>query len=115
MWSSTTFGNAKLDEAYSEATARGGSVFLLFSLNGSGKFNGLARMESVVDYSQQFVGWLQAKWSGVRGEGGCCLRPQLILPSVAATPAPLLLLNLVTHLASPRLASPLRSSAYVGS
>ncbi|KAJ7524096.1 hypothetical protein O6H91_18G077700 [Diphasiastrum complanatum] len=70
VWASTPNGNKRLDGAYQEAQARAtgkqGScpVFLLFSVNASGQFCGLAEMTGPVDFIKSVDYWQQDKWSG---------------------------------------------------
>jgi hypothetical protein len=66
VWSSTKTGNQTLNAAYKMTKERGGSVFLFFSCNGSGRYVGLARMNSEVDENKQFMYWTQdSKWPGL--------------------------------------------------
>lgn len=63
IWCSTEHGNAKLDAAYrSQETL--GPVYLLYSVNGSGHFCGVAQMLSPVDYGASSGVWSQDKWKG---------------------------------------------------
>ncbi|CAL1356512.1 unnamed protein product [Linum trigynum] len=66
VWTSTLNGNKKLDAAYQEAQANPGGcpVFLLFSVNTSGQFVGLAEMVGRVDFDQTVEHWQQEKWKG---------------------------------------------------
>ncbi|CAH9127462.1 unnamed protein product [Cuscuta epithymum] len=66
VWASTPNGNKKLDEAYREAQKKPGGcpVFLLFSVNASGQFVGLAEMVGPVDYDKTVEYWQQDKWNG---------------------------------------------------
>ncbi|GMI87676.1 evolutionarily conserved C-terminal region 5 [Hibiscus trionum] len=66
VWASTPIGNKKLDTAYHEAKAKQGTwpVFLLFSVNGSAQFCGVAEMVGPVDFDKSVDYWLQNKWSG---------------------------------------------------
>lgn len=45
MWSSTHFGNKRLSDSY-QSLSPDGKIFLFFSVNGSGKFCGVAEMTS---------------------------------------------------------------------
>lgn len=56
----------KLDTAYHEAKAIQGTcpVFLLFSVNSSAQFCGVAEMVGPVDFDKSVDYWLQNKWSG---------------------------------------------------
>ncbi|CAI0383996.1 unnamed protein product [Linum tenue] len=66
VWTSTLNGNKKLDAAYKEASAKGSHcpVFLLFSVNTSGQFVGLAEMVGPVDFEKTVEYWQQDKWVG---------------------------------------------------
>ncbi|XP_047173577.1 YTH domain-containing protein ECT2-like isoform X1 [Vigna umbellata] len=66
VWSSTLNGNKKLDAAYHEAKEKPGDcpVFLLFSVNTSGQFVGLAEMVSPVDFGRTVEYWQQDRWTG---------------------------------------------------
>jgi len=57
-------GNNKLQQAFKEADGKF-PIYLLFSVNGSGKFVGVAQMTSEVDYQANFNYWTQnSKWKG---------------------------------------------------
>ncbi|KAK9725669.1 hypothetical protein RND81_05G161400 [Saponaria officinalis] len=66
VWASTPNGNKKLDAAYQEAQGKpdGCPVFLLFSVNASGQFVGLAEMIGAVDFNKSMDFWQQDKWTG---------------------------------------------------
>ncbi|CAI9101033.1 OLC1v1038258C1 [Oldenlandia corymbosa var. corymbosa] len=68
VWTSTPNGNKKLDAAFKEAQAQekcgGCPVFLLFSVNASGQFVGLAEMTGPVDFDKSLEHWQQDKWTG---------------------------------------------------
>ena len=66
VWASTQNGNKKLDAAYQEAQQKTGScpIFLLFSVNTSGQFVGLAEMIGPVDFNKSLEYWQQDKWNG---------------------------------------------------
>lgn len=66
VWASTPSGNKKLDAAYQEAQGKPGPcpVFLLFSVNSSGQFVGLAEMAGSVDFNKTLDFWQQDKWTG---------------------------------------------------
>ena len=66
MWTSTPNGNKELDAAYREAQEKsvGCPVFLLFSVNTSGQFVGLAEMVGHVDFHKNVEYWQQDKWNG---------------------------------------------------
>jgi len=63
IWCSTEYGNKRLDAAYQERNGHG-AVYLLFSVNGSGHFCGVAEMTSPVDYLATSSIWAQSKWKG---------------------------------------------------
>lgn len=64
IWCSTEYGNKRLDAAYHERQGQAGQVYLLFSVNGSGHFCGVAEMTSPVDYESSAGVWAQNKWKG---------------------------------------------------
>ncbi|GMY16196.1 YTH domain-containing protein ECT4-like isoform X4 [Fagus crenata] len=65
VWASTPNGNKKLHAAYEEAQKDGGCpVFLLFSVNTSGQFVGIAEMAGPVDFDKNVEYWQQDKWKG---------------------------------------------------
>ncbi|CAN0896125.1 YTH domain-containing protein ECT3 [Linum grandiflorum] len=66
VWASTQNGNKKLDAAYSEAQdkQRASPVFLLFSVNASAQFCGVAEMVGPVDFEKSVDYWQQDKWTG---------------------------------------------------
>ncbi|CAN6314942.1 unnamed protein product [Urochloa humidicola] len=66
VWASTPSGNKKLDAAYLEAQeiSTSSPVFLLFSVNTSGQFVGLAEMVGRVDFNKTVEYWQQDKWTG---------------------------------------------------
>ncbi|CDQ69169.1 unnamed protein product [Oncorhynchus mykiss] len=63
IWCSTEHGNKRLDSAFRAISAKG-PVYLLFSVNGSGHFCGVAEMLSPVDYGTSAGVWAQDKWKG---------------------------------------------------
>ncbi|XP_073472308.1 YTH domain-containing family protein 2 [Aquarana catesbeiana] len=63
VWCSTEHGNKRLDAAYRSLNGKG-PVYLLFSVNGSGHFCGVAEMKSAVDYNTCAGVWSQDKWKG---------------------------------------------------
>ncbi|CAB1334920.1 unnamed protein product [Coregonus sp. 'balchen'] len=63
IWCSTEHGNKRLDAAYRSLGAKG-PLYLLFSVNGSGHFCGVAEMRSPVDYNTCAGVWSQDKWKG---------------------------------------------------
>ncbi|KAL1145411.1 hypothetical protein V6Z11_A11G296700 [Gossypium hirsutum] len=66
VWASTSNGNKKLDAAFGEAKEKpdGCPVFLLFSVNTSGQFVGVAEMVDQVDFNKTLEYWQQDKWTG---------------------------------------------------
>lgn len=64
VWCSTEHGNKRLDSAFREQKAKGAAVYLLFSVNGSGHFCGIAQMKSEVELSTDTGIWTQDKWKG---------------------------------------------------
>ncbi|KAJ6341300.1 hypothetical protein OIU78_009470 [Salix suchowensis] len=66
VWASTPNGNKKLDAAYREAKENHGTcpIFLLFSVNASAQFCGVAEMVGPVDFDKNVDFWQQDKWSG---------------------------------------------------
>lgn len=63
IWCSTEHGNKRLDSAFRERDGKG-PIFLLFSVNGSGHFCGVAQMMSPIDYNKNSSVWAQDKWKG---------------------------------------------------
>ena len=64
IWCSTIKGNQKLQKAFKEADKKY-PIYLFFSVNGSGKFMGVAQMASDVEYRVNFNYWSQNdKWKG---------------------------------------------------
>ncbi|KAJ0263931.1 Evolutionarily conserved C-terminal region 5 [Hirschfeldia incana] len=66
VWASTANGNKKLDAAYREAKEEKEPcpVFLLFSVNASSQFCGVAEMIGPVDFEKSVDYWQQDKWTG---------------------------------------------------
>lgn len=65
VWSSTADGNKKLDAAFEDAQKNNSAVYLLFSVNGSGRFCGVAQMMTRVQYNQDIYCWSHFnKWKG---------------------------------------------------
>lgn len=78
IWSSTPLGNNRLDKAFKESSNRfagddevplgdgpRGPIYLLFSVNASGHFCGVAEMLTPLDYSATANVWAQNdKWKG---------------------------------------------------
>ena len=75
-WSSTSQGSALLDRSFASAQAEGAPVILLFSVNASGGFCGVAEMVSSVGEAERPAGLAQVPSS-------CPLRA-LFVPSVCA-------------------------------
>lgn len=65
IWCSTDHGNRRLDQAFSSSEKK--KIFLLYSVNGSGHFCGVAEMISAVDYNSSSSVWCQDKWKGQFG------------------------------------------------
>ncbi len=63
IWCSTEHGNKRLDNAFRNFEGKG-PIYLLFSVNGSGHFCGMAQMMSPLDYSTHSTVWAQDKWKG---------------------------------------------------
>merc|ERR1719510_384373 len=64
IWCSTEHGNKRLDAAFRERNSKG-PIYLLFSVNGSGHFCGMAQMLTGVDYSNTSSSvWVQDKFKG---------------------------------------------------
>ncbi len=65
IWTSTEHGNRRLNEAFKEQQkSNGGPIYMLFSVNGSGHFCGVATMMSQVDIHIETGVWVQDKWKG---------------------------------------------------
>ncbi|RKP35130.1 YTH domain-containing protein, partial [Dimargaris cristalligena] len=64
IWASTDMGNKRLDKAFRENRPHG-PTYLFFSVNASGRFCGMAEMQSEVDLSRRSTVWAQDKWNGV--------------------------------------------------
>ena len=64
IWCSTEHGNKRLDQAFREQSENNWPIYLLFSVNGTGHFCGVAQMLSNVDYSSSASVWAQDKWKG---------------------------------------------------
>ncbi|KAJ6678860.1 YTH YT521-B HOMOLOGY DOMAIN-CONTAINING [Salix viminalis] len=66
VWASTPNGNRKLDTTYREAKEKQDPcpVFLLFSVNASAQFCGVAEMTGPVDFDKSVDYWQQDKWNG---------------------------------------------------
>lgn len=63
IWSSTHFGNKRLSEAYA-SLAVGAKIFLFFSVNGSGRFCGVAEMTSDLESGLDTSIWGDTKKYG---------------------------------------------------
>ena len=63
IWTSTEHGNRRLDQAFREQKGKG-HIYLLYSVNGSGHFCGVAEMTSEVDFGTVTGVWAQDKWKG---------------------------------------------------
>jgi hypothetical protein len=63
VWTSTEHGNRRLGEAFKDQT-KVGPIYLIFSVNGSGHFCGIAQMMSEVDLEIETGIWSQDKWKG---------------------------------------------------
>lgn len=64
VWTSTEHGNRRLNEAFKEQKTQSAPTYLLFSVNGSGHFCGIAMMMSEVDLDIETGIWSQDKWKG---------------------------------------------------
>jgi len=65
-WTSTEHGNRRLNEAFKEQKKTGlkTPMYLLYSVNSSGHFCGVAEMCSEVDLNVETGIWVQDKWKG---------------------------------------------------
>lgn len=64
IWASTEKGNQRLDRAFKESSGSG-PLYLLFSVNASGHFCGVAEMLTPLDYTSDSTVWVQeGKWKG---------------------------------------------------
>lgn len=65
IWTSTEKGNQRLDRAWRQSHATG-PIYLFFSVNGSGRFCGMAQMTSGLDYNQCSDIWADGtRWKGL--------------------------------------------------
>ncbi|WFD30661.1 hypothetical protein MSPP1_001682 [Malassezia sp. CBS 17886] len=65
VWTSTEKGNRRLDQAWAHSHASG-PIYLFFSVNGSGRFCGVAQMTSGLDYSRTTDIWADGhRWKGL--------------------------------------------------
>ena len=66
VWSSSKDGNLTLSNAFRIAEEGKGNVYLFFSCNGSGRYQGVARMKTPCDENKTFGLWTQdGKWPGL--------------------------------------------------
>ena len=66
VWSSSKNGNLTLSNAFQTSHDKGGEVYLFFSCNGSGRYDGVARMKTPCDFNKSFELWTQdGKWMGL--------------------------------------------------
>ena len=65
-WTSTEHGNRRLNDAFNEQEKSGVKtpIYLLFSVNSSGHFCGVAEMKSKVDFDVETGIFVQDKWKG---------------------------------------------------
>jgi len=65
-WTSTEHGNRRLNDAFSDQQRTGVKtpIYLLFSVNSSGHFCGVAEMKSKVDFDVETGIFVQDKWKG---------------------------------------------------
>lgn len=65
-WTSTEHGNRRLNDAFTEQEKSGlkTPIYLLFSVNSSGHFCGVAEMKSKVDFDVETGIFVQDKWKG---------------------------------------------------
>lgn len=65
VWTSTEKGNHRLNKAWMRTSQRG-PIYLFFSVNGSGRFCGMAQMVSGLDYTQSSNIWAEGdRWKGL--------------------------------------------------
>ena len=65
-WSSTKEGNKKLNIAFEDCRKKNSDLFFFFSMNASGRFVGVARMNGRVDESAIFEYWaMDEVWRGL--------------------------------------------------
>jgi len=66
VWSSSKDGNLTLSNAFRITEENKGNVYLFFSCNGSGRYQGVARMKTPCDETKTFGLWTQdGKWPGL--------------------------------------------------
>ncbi|KAK6200057.1 YT521-B-like domain-containing protein [Scheffersomyces amazonensis] len=71
IWTSTELGNRRLDRAFNDIKITSnpdldGKIFLLFSVNSSGKFCGVAEMKEKIDFNKSSDIWVeQTRWKGI--------------------------------------------------
>lgn len=64
IWTSTRLGNERLNAAYLESPHS--NIYLLFLVNGSSKFCGVARMVGAIDFTKESNIWLGGtRWKGI--------------------------------------------------
>ncbi|KAI5789089.1 YT521-B-like domain-containing protein [Geopyxis carbonaria] len=61
LWASTDLGNKRLDKAYRSTKA---PIYLFFSVVGSGRFCGVAQMQSTVNLDISTGIWSERRWRG---------------------------------------------------
>lgn len=65
VWTSTEKGNHRLNKAWIRSSQRG-PIYLFFSVNGSGRFCGMAQMVSGLDYTRSSNIWAEGdRWKGL--------------------------------------------------
>ncbi|PKI84399.1 hypothetical protein MVES_001462 [Malassezia vespertilionis] len=65
VWSSTERGNRRLNDAW-RMSGETGPIYLFYSVNGSGRFCGIAQMTSGLDYSRSSTMWAEGtRWKGL--------------------------------------------------
>lgn len=70
VWSSTELGNNRLSKAFNSRSSTSERIFLIFSVNGSGKFCGIAEMKSKLNKNPNAQGnkkiWSDnSRWKGI--------------------------------------------------
>lgn len=64
-WTSTEHGNRRLNDRFKDLSrTTKGPIYMLFSVNSSGHFCGVAQMMSEVDINVETGIWVQDKWKG---------------------------------------------------
>lgn len=65
-WSSTKEGNKKLDRSYIDGISQKSSIFLFFSMNTSGRFTGVAKINGRLEEEYLFEYWaVDEVWKGL--------------------------------------------------